>query len=169
MNFNNVKYVNLTVQLNAFCVDIPKDYIKELYLEYGSTYSFLVSNGLPLSFQGVPYKPLNLTMEDKVGPINLKSPIFYKADYSLSDTYNGIITIDGKLVKYEEMLHTCIWALVSRSDIIEGIIENRRFRVNDIPNYIWSNIPGYDVINMTLACSKITKEVLVNEKNLILY
>ncbi len=171
MNFNNVKYVNLSVQLNGCCADITEDFIKELDLEYGSTYSFLVSNGLPLSFQGIPYKPLKLTMEDKEGPIIIKSPIFYMRNLPLSYKSNGMTTIGwkkGKVVKYERILHTCIWGLVSKSDIIKGIIENRHYRASDNPSFIVPNVTGHDVINMTLACSKITKGDFVNEKSNII-
>lgn len=58
----NIKIVNLSVRLCGFTVDIYKDFLKELNLEYGSTYSFIVSYGKPLTFKGVPYDPFKLTM-----------------------------------------------------------------------------------------------------------
>jgi hypothetical protein len=78
---NNVKYVDLPVRLIGFCADTSKDFIKDLNLEYGSSYSFIVSYGTPLTFKGLPYNPLNLTMEDiKEGPVTIKSSIFYNYD-----------------------------------------------------------------------------------------
>jgi hypothetical protein len=68
---NNVKYVDLPVRLIGFCADTSKDFIKDLNLEYGT----------PLTFKGLPYNPLNLTMEDiKEGPVTIKSSIFYNYD-----------------------------------------------------------------------------------------
>lgn len=181
MNFN-VKYVDLSVHLNSFCVDISKDFIKELNLEYGSTYSFLVSYGKPLSFKGLAYNSLKLTMEDiKEGPLTIKSSIFYSRNLPLSYKSNGMISfgMKGKVIKYEELLYMCIWSLVSRSDIVKGIIENRHYRVSDNntsifggkkdePTFITPNVPGHDVINMSLACCKITKDDLVIEKSNII-
>jgi hypothetical protein len=106
---NNIKNVDLSVYLNSFCVDISKDFIQELNLEYGSTYSFIVSYGKPLTFKGVPYNPLKLTMEDiKEGPITIKSSIFYCRNLPLSYKGNGTTSfgMKGKVVKYEELLYT---------------------------------------------------------------
>jgi hypothetical protein len=109
--FNNIKYVNLSVSFVGFTTDISKDFIKELKLESGSTYSFVVSYGKPLTFKGVPYNPFKLTMEDiKEGPIRIKSSIFYFSELPLSHKGNGTTWcgMKGKVVKYEELLYTCI-------------------------------------------------------------
>lgn len=103
MYFNN-KCVDLSVYLKSFCVDISKDFIKELDLEYGLTYFFIVSYGKPLTFKGLPYNPLKLTMEDiKEGPITIKSSIFYSCNLPLSYKGNGITSLGkkGQVVKYE--------------------------------------------------------------------
>jgi hypothetical protein len=50
-----------------------------LDLVHGSTYSFVVSYGVPLTFKGVPFDPITLTVLDvKEGPVTIKSSIFYK-------------------------------------------------------------------------------------------
>jgi hypothetical protein len=110
-NFNDIKYVNLSVSFLAFTTDISKDFIKELKLEYGLTYSFVVSYGKPLTFKGVPYNPFKLTMEDiKEGPVTIKSSIFYSSELPLTFKGNGTTSfgMKGKVVKYEELLFTCI-------------------------------------------------------------
>lgn len=169
---NDFKSVNLPVKIVGYCVDISKDFIKELNLEYDSTYSFIVSyETTVLSFKGVPYNPIKLTIKDvKEGPVHIKSSIFYS--YKLPSFMNDGTTscgLPGKAVKYEEILHTCIWGLVSRSDIVKGIIENRKFKISEKntsifpgegPTFIYPGVPGYDVINMSLACSKSTKDDL---------
>jgi hypothetical protein len=71
---SNIKYVNLPVNIKNF-VDIKKYYINDLELEYGSTYSFIISYGNPLTNKGVPYAPLNLTMVDSKGLIYLNNTI----------------------------------------------------------------------------------------------
>jgi len=111
MNLNNIKIVDLPVRLVSFTVDIPKDFIKKLDLEYGSTYSFIVSYGIPLTFKGVPYNPLELKIENKKeGPITIKSHIFYCSEIPLSWGKNSQTSLGfkGKEVKYEDILHTCI-------------------------------------------------------------
>lgn len=70
MNFNDIKCVNLSVSFVGFTTDISNGIINELNLEYGSTYSLVVSYGKPLKIKGLPYNPLKLTMENiKEGPI----------------------------------------------------------------------------------------------------
>jgi hypothetical protein len=111
LNLNNIKNIDLAVGLVAFTVDFSKDFFQELDLEYGSTYSFKVSYGVPLTFKGVPYNPLELKIENKKeGPITIKSPIFYNSNFSLDDESNGTVRLgyNGKEVKYEDILHTCI-------------------------------------------------------------
>jgi hypothetical protein len=78
----NIKYVNLPVKINGY-VDLKKNYINDLELEYGSTYSFIISYGNPLTNKGVPYTPLNLTMVDIKGPLSVKNSIL--KDTSSSD------------------------------------------------------------------------------------
>jgi hypothetical protein len=188
MNNNNlnIKIVNLSVRLCGFTVDISKDFLKELDLEYGSTYSFIVSYGKPLTFKAVPYDPFKLTMEDikvKDRCVPIKSHIFYNSNIPLSESSrNGKIYAYGKdgVLKYDELLHTCIWGLVSRSDIVKGILENRTYRVSDnntsffidddenVPTFRTPNVPGYDNMDMSIACCKITKGDLSNEKPNIL-
>ena len=168
---DDFKYVNLPVKIVGPYTDISKDFIKELNLEYNSTYSFIVSYATPLTFKGVAYNPLKLTIEDiKEGPVHIKSSIFYS--YDLPHFMNNGTTscgLPGKVVKYEQILHTCIWGLVSRSDIVKGIIKNRKFKVSEKntsifpgegPTFIFPGVPGYDVLNMSLACSKTTKDDL---------
>jgi hypothetical protein len=107
---NNYKCINLPVKFTGPFVDFSKDFIKELNLEYGSTYSFMISYGVPLTFKGVPYNPLTLTINNaEEGPVKIKSSIFYS--YQLSDARNKCSTScgsRGKVVKYEDILHTCI-------------------------------------------------------------
>jgi hypothetical protein len=188
MNLNYIITVDLSVRLVAFTVDISKDYIQELDIEYGSTYSFIVSYGIPLTFKGVPYNPLELKIENiKEGPITLKSSIFYNSNFPLDDESNGTVRLgyNGKEVKYEEILYTAIWGLVSKSDLLKGIMINRRYRVSDnntsifrdmddngndenAPTFITPGVPGYDTMKMSLACYKITKDVLsIEDKNLM--
>jgi hypothetical protein len=106
------KIVNLPVRLSGFTVDISKDFIKELDLEYGFTYSFIVSYGKPLTFKGVPYDPFKLTMEDIKGNfVTIKSHIFYNSNIPVSESSrNGKIYAYGKggVLKYDELLYTCI-------------------------------------------------------------
>jgi len=71
---SDIKYVNLPVSIKGF-VDVPKDYINDLELEYGSTYSFIISYGNPLTNKGVPYAPLKLTMVDFKGLLYIKETI----------------------------------------------------------------------------------------------
>jgi hypothetical protein len=71
---SDIKYVNLPVNIKNF-VDIKKDYINDLELEYGSTYSFIISYGNPLTNRGVPYAPLKLTMIDIKGPLYIQNSV----------------------------------------------------------------------------------------------
>jgi hypothetical protein len=71
---SDIKYVNLPVSIKGY-VDVPKDYINNLDLEYGSTYSFIISYGNPLTNKGMPYAPLKLTMIDIKGPLCVKNSI----------------------------------------------------------------------------------------------
>lgn len=173
--FNVIQCVNLVVSFCRFYMNISDDFFKELKLESGSTYSFVVSDGKPLTFKNVPYKPFKLTMENiNEGPVIIKSSVFYNSELPLSDWNNNTLSIGekGKVVKYKDLLYTCIWSLVFRSDIIQGNLKNRQYIETEGGTYypkssiIYPNDRTNDVINMSLACTKITKDDLsITESN----
>ncbi len=163
---SDIKYVNLPVSIKGF-VDVPKDYINDLELEYGSTYSFIISYGNPLTNKGVPYAPLKLTMVDFKGLLYIKETILNNTsssngwtldDYSL--IYNkgySICGTKGEILSYKNLLHTSIWALVSRSDLIKGILVNRTYETGR-DTVVSLGVPDYNVLNMSLAYYKSSEE-----------
>jgi hypothetical protein len=104
-------------------------------------------------------------MVDYKGPLYIKNSIIKDTsslngwtlnDYTL--IYDKGYVVDGrkgKILSYKNLLHTSLWALVSKSDIIKGIDINRSYKTerNTVVNL---DVPGYDVINMSLAYYKTT-------------
>jgi hypothetical protein len=166
---SDIKYVNLPVNIKNF-VDIKKDYINDLELEYGSTYSFIISYGNPLTNRGVPYAPLKLTMIDIKGPLYIQNSVLkdtsIKNGWTLDDYtliyenvkgWKNTISVGekGELVNYKEILGASIWALVTKSDLIRGIDANNTYET-ERDTVVSLGVPGHNVINMSLAYYKTT-------------
>jgi len=110
-NFNHVQCVKVVVTFRGGHVDISKDFLKELKLESGSTYSFGVSDGKPLTFKNVSYKPFKLIMENvQKGPVIFKGNAFNNYEFPFLDLFVNDISIgeEGEVVKYTDILYICI-------------------------------------------------------------
>jgi len=166
---SDIKYVNLPVNIKSY-VRIPKDYINNLELEYGSTYSFIISYGYPLTNKGIPYNPLKLTMVDTKGPLYIQNSVLkdtsisngwtlddYTLIYENVKGWKNTISVGkkGELVSYKEILYASIWALVTKSDLIRGIDANSIYETKR-DTVVRIGVPGHDVINMSLAYYKTT-------------
>jgi len=163
-NFNHVQCVKVVVTFRGGHVDISKDFLKELKLESGSTYSFGVSDGKPLTFKNVSYKPFKLIMENvKKGPVIFKGNAFNNYEFPFLDLFVNDISIgeEGEVVKYTDILYICIWSLVYQSDIIQGNIRNRQnIEYAEVYSDSYLKDPVYDVLNISLTCTKIIKDDL---------
>lgn len=165
---NNIKYVNLPVPIKEF-VFSAKDFINDLELEYGSTYSFIISYGNPLTNRGVPYPPLKLTMVDTKGPFYINKCILKDTSSSDGWTLNDYTLIydngkgwkniacgeKGKILSYKDLLSTSIWAMVTKSDLMTGIYANNTYETGR-DTVVGLGVPGNDVIIMSLAYYKTT-------------
>lgn len=162
----NVKYIDLPVSIKGY-VDVSKDYLEDLELEYGSTYSFIISYGYPLTNKGVPYAPLTLTMVDVKGLLYIRNSTL--KDTSSSDGWmldDDTLTYDkgysvcgrkGEILSYKELLHTNIWALVSRSDLVKGILANCTYDTGR-GTVVSLGVPGYNILKMSLAYYKSSED-----------
>jgi len=164
-----MKHVKMAVTFRFGSVDISKDFLKKLKLEYGSTYSFGLSYGKPLTFKNVPYKPFKLIMKNvQKGPVIITGNAFNNYEFPFLDLINDInIGEEGEVVKYKYILYTCIWYLVFESDIIQGIIRNSQ-RIEGVKIYSDSFVRDsvYRVIKISLTCTKIIKDDLsIKESN----
>jgi hypothetical protein len=166
-----MKHVKLVVSIRYAYLDISRDFLKELKLESGSIYSFGITYGKPLTYKNVPYKPFKLIMKNiKKGPVMIQGSAFNNYEFPFLDSDYNILFIgeEGEVVKYKDILYGCILDLVFYSDIMQGNMKNRadkptNFGTSYPDSYIID--PVYDVMDMSLTCTKIIKDDLSNTES----
>jgi hypothetical protein len=99
-------------------------------------------------------------MVDSKGPLYVKNSILKYTSSSDGWTLNDHTLIydkgyavsgkKGEILNYKNLLHNSIWVLVSKSDLIKGIMVNRTYETGR-DTVISIGVPGHDVINMSLA------------------